>query len=192
LRNRQQLKGSSIPFRTFWLSPKEILYVNITPATNRSPSVAPTRGFTLVELLVVIAIIGVLIGLLLPAVQAARESGRRSVCITNMKQQGLAFHSFHDAKRAFPSAGAGTSKQPNWGHSQWVVLMPHLEMADLYDRWDFDVSEEGLTDNLSLYTTFSTVWPHVPTVGYRVLQCPSSAIGDSCDKPRSHDTSRIA
>jgi len=93
------------------------------------------RGFTLVELLVVIAIIGVLIGLLLPAVQNARESGRRATCVNNLKQIGLALHLHHDARKAFP---AGFSHfwagEPCWG---WAAfLLPYLEQAPLYERLD--------------------------------------------------------
>src|SRR5581483_11828504 len=85
-------------------------------------------GFTLVELLVVIAIIGVLIALLLPAVQAAREASRRSQCVNNLKQIGLALQSYLDATKSFPyGARAPNNGSGGWGMSFYVGLLPYLE-----------------------------------------------------------------
>jgi prepilin-type processing-associated H-X9-DG protein len=102
-----------------------------------------------VELLVVIAIIGILVALLLPAIQAAREAARRTQCINNLKQLGLACQNYHDTYRMFPSGEGGTDGRPangpGWGVcdvppgnnsnslSPFVVMMPFFEQGSLYD-----------------------------------------------------------
>src|SRR5689334_15311743 len=83
------------------------------------------RGFTLIELLVVIAIIGVLVALLLPAVQMAREAARRSQCSNNLKQFGLAIHNFHDAMGQVPLAHTN-----GWGQN--ILLLQFLEAGTIY------------------------------------------------------------
>jgi prepilin-type N-terminal cleavage/methylation domain-containing protein/prepilin-type processing-associated H-X9-DG protein len=99
------------------------------------------RAFTLVELLVVIAIIGVLVGLLLPAVQAARETARRMQCSNNLKQVGLALHNYHDSRNAFPPGyisdvdSTGSEIGPGWGWASMVL--PQLEQAPLFERINF-------------------------------------------------------
>ena len=93
-------------------------------------------GFTLVELLVVIAIIAVLVGLLLPAVQSAREAARRIKCAANLKQVGLSLLAHADAKRHFPPGGVRCPTASFYGHSWWVFVLPFLEENAVYDQFD--------------------------------------------------------
>ena len=89
-----------------------------------------SNGFTLVELLVVIAIIGVLVALLLPAVQAARESARRMQCSNNLKQIGIAIHGFEDTYKQIPYTRLDTRE--TWA----VIILPYLEQKAMFDGWD--------------------------------------------------------
>ncbi|QEG37394.1 DUF1559 domain-containing protein [Bythopirellula goksoeyrii] len=93
-------------------------------------------GFTLVELLVVIAIIGVLVALLLPAVQAARESARRIQCSNHLKQMGLAVHNYHGAKEGIPPGHINGQGGVCWP----VLIMPYMELSTLVDSLDLTVS----------------------------------------------------
>src|ERR1044071_4083195 len=96
-----------------------------------------SSGFTLVELLVVIAIIGVLVALLLPAVQMAREAARRMQCSNNLKQIGRALHNHHDAIKVFPPGQIHTSTSGEPYTTTWgIELLPYLEQANLQARYD--------------------------------------------------------
>ena len=103
-------------------------------------------AFTLVELLVVIAIIGVLVALLLPAVQAARESARRMQCGNNLKQIGVALHNYHDAMQRLPPGAFwfGTDTASYRG-SIMVHLLPFIEQKSVYDAFDFSTATDNQT-----------------------------------------------
>ena len=149
-------------------------------STNRTaPKARHVQGaFTLVELLVVIAIIGVLIALLLPAVQAAREAANRAQCTNNLKQLGLAFHNYHDSFRTFP-LGSHTGYHGSSYNMSWPArIMPYIEQGT---RWE--AMEEFAPNPIQRLQPWrsdapphngsSEIWGPVPG-----FSCPSSALGD--------------
>ena len=129
-------------------------------------------GFTLVELLVVIAIIGILVALLLPAIQAAREAARRTQCTNHLKQIALALHNYHDVNRFFPP-GAIPRHQGNalYRQASWLVrILPYLEQGAAYDQITFNGVD---------WTMQNGVYPHwevMQDLRVGTLNCPSSAM----------------
>jgi prepilin-type N-terminal cleavage/methylation domain-containing protein len=132
------------------------------------------NAFTLVELLVVIAIIGVLIGLLLPAIQSAREAGRRMSCMNNMKQSGLAIHGYVSARKVFPPSSNSGFGKGVWDyedakqtdddirlHSFASLILPYAEANDVFDTIDYERSSLAPANR----TAASIVLP--------IYRCPS-------------------
>jgi prepilin-type N-terminal cleavage/methylation domain-containing protein/prepilin-type processing-associated H-X9-DG protein len=139
------------------------------------------RGFTLIELLVVIAIIAILVALLLPAVQQARESARKSQCLNNLKQLGIALHNYHEAHQTFPPgqinsqfigtinptdrrntdpseaviANGGPNRNLH-GTSWMLQILPHIDQQQIYDMWNFDFNVRNNGDG-TLTTTIGNV-----------------------------------
>lgn len=139
------------------------------------------HAFTLVELLVVIAIIGILIGLLLPAVQAARESARRMQCTNNIKQLALAAQNYHDANRAFPMPtgyrGGCTNCPSPGGFSVHALLLPFYEQAPLYDSIAYWIHiDNGTCIDWRGGTDYQKIIPPCQEAAAQklpTLQCPS-------------------
>src|SRR5262245_53646661 len=145
-------------------------------------------GFTLVELLVVIAIIGVLVALLLPAIQSAREASRRSQCGSNLKQIGIGLLNYHDTMKVFPPAllGSGRLRQSSWpsltsayqvkNTTGWVMLLPFIEQQAMHSQYNFDVcSSQGKGDPDAIGTVIgnSTINQKIYTQPLPIFTCPS-------------------
>ncbi|MCY2995734.1 MAG: DUF1559 domain-containing protein [Planctomycetota bacterium] len=139
------------------------------------------QAFTLVELLVVIAIIGILVALLLPAIQAAREAARRSQCSNNLKQIGLALQNHHDIYKRLPPGNA-QDQMPfspsigggaGWGSNWPVYILPYVELQSIYDQWDFTQGgNSGVFNNTNIALRNGLLLP-----GFK---CPSSPLPAMC------------
>jgi prepilin-type N-terminal cleavage/methylation domain-containing protein/prepilin-type processing-associated H-X9-DG protein len=126
-----------------------------------------SRAFTLIELLVVIAIIAVLIALLLPAVQSAREAARRSQCVNNLKQIGLALHNYHQSFGSFPLGASeyivstNATRNNNFQWDNWschVMMLPFLEQQPMFNSCNFSVgNNEGVNFNINSTVTLSRI-----------------------------------
>jgi len=146
----------------------------IQGGSNPAETVGGKRrtGFTLVELLVVIAIIGVLLALLLPAVQQAREAARRVQCKSNLKNIGLALHNYAESFRVFPPAEVHGALSPATAHCDWEAaigcwgtgILPQLDQSSAYNLLDFSINPQ--------YTSAGNVT--VMHMKFSVYQCPSN------------------
>ncbi|HMO83595.1 MAG TPA: DUF1559 domain-containing protein [Lacipirellulaceae bacterium] len=137
---------------------------------SRSAPATAKRGFTLVELLVVIAIIGVLVALLLPAIQAAREAARRSQCLNNMKQLGLALHNYHGARNEFPIGAEVPLRRANWR----LKIAPYFEQSSVYARLDFKDQFASACTATSNYGVKTGKNAFLSRLVFEVYECPSS------------------
>lgn len=151
-------------------------------AAQRDRRPTALHGFTLVELLVVIAIIGILVALLLPAIQAAREAARRAQCQNNLRQLGVAILNYESTKKELPPGGVtegnlGTPSGAGWS----ILILPYLEEQALFDKYDFDEPNESHLD-IDKDGLINSV---VREADVKAFDCPSDEETDLNDRPAS-------
>jgi prepilin-type N-terminal cleavage/methylation domain-containing protein len=143
-----------------------------------SACILKRRGFTLVELLVVIAIIGILVALLLPAIQAAREASRRTQCVNNLKQIGVGMHNYHDTFKTFPLGSFNLREAwPSSGSNWRALILPFIERGAIHAqlRFDYDPAIHFMAGGAAGANALNgnDVLKNLDIAGYR---CPSSVI----------------
>ena len=134
-------------------------------------SVRPRRGFTLIELLVVIAIIAVLVAILLPAVQQAREAARASQCRNNLKQLGIALHSYVEIHSSFPPGNVAIDSAGRRGASWMVQILPQLEQQGAYNKITFNDTDWTMQSDRT-----NRNWEVTNSLRVQTFLCPSSAM----------------
>jgi prepilin-type N-terminal cleavage/methylation domain-containing protein len=144
---------------------------------NTQHSQTSRTGFSLIELLVVIAVIALLVAILMPAVQMARESARKSMCTNNLRQFGIALHAYHDTSKVFPSGQVhgSTTGLSSWGWG--AMLLPHIEQSTIYNKLDFKrIVGNPATDAVAVKSMENIQIP------FPQLRCPSDPDLAATDK----------
>jgi prepilin-type N-terminal cleavage/methylation domain-containing protein len=146
------------------------------------------RAFTLIELLVVIAIIAVLIALLVPAVQAAREAARRTQCVNNLKQMGLAIHNYHNLHNVFPLGVSSTIYSPGTynvkqNFSLHAAVLPYLERMDVYNALNFSIGCDDNNTTLAYFINSTGINTNIAA-----FVCPSDPRAATPDRNNTTNT----
>jgi prepilin-type N-terminal cleavage/methylation domain-containing protein len=135
-----------------------------------TPRLARRPGFTLIELLVVIAIIAILIGLLVPAVQKVREAAARAQCQNNLKQLGLAMHTYHDVFKKFPYLRSGGGQNR---HTWAMLLLPFIEQGNVFNQYKTPIAGVNMTDGFNNHTSTNATIVALRQTQITIFFCPS-------------------